>query len=109
MNPRSTIQDEEDKEEWKTQTLNPHDDDETSLLMAFINDEGEEIWINQKATLSTDMAIEELKKQKEKTPEEMIPPELMDYKDIFNKKAADRLPESKSYNQFERRLYTKGL
>jgi hypothetical protein len=60
-NPKMTIQ---DKEEWKTQTLNPSDNNETSLLMAFINDEGEEIWINQKATLSTDMAIEELKKQK---------------------------------------------
>ena len=40
----------QDKEEWKTQTLNPLDNNETSLSMAFINDEGEEIWINQKAT-----------------------------------------------------------
>src|ERR1700678_837991 len=44
-NQKSTIQDEEDEEEWKTQTLNPLADDETSLLMAFINEGGEEIWI----------------------------------------------------------------
>jgi hypothetical protein len=46
MNLKLTVHDEEDEEEWKTQTLNPLDDNETSLLMAFINKEGEKIWIN---------------------------------------------------------------
>src|ERR1700678_4262166 len=68
--------------------------------MAFINenDEDQEIWINAKTNLAMDLAIEEAKKRKEKTLEEMIPEELADYKDVFDKKAANRFPESKPYD-----------
>ena len=68
--------------------------------MAFINenDEDQEIWINAKTNLAMDLAIEEAKKRKEKTLEEIIPEELADYKDVFDKKAANRFPESKPYD-----------
>jgi hypothetical protein len=44
-----------------------------------------------------DLEIEEAKKRKEKTIDEMIPEKLVDYKDV-DKKAANRFPESRSYD-----------
>jgi hypothetical protein len=92
------MEEENDVEEWKNQTLHLIDEDKNTLLMAFINDEDKEIWINMKMNLAMDMAIKEAKKQKEKMLDEMIPTELADYKDVFDKKARDRFPESQSYD-----------
>ena len=95
------MEEEYDEEEWKNQTLHPIDGNKNKLLMVFIvndNSEDQEIWINAKTNLAMDLAIEEAKKQKEKTLNEMIPEELADYKDVFDKKAADRFPESRSYD-----------
>ena len=54
----------------------------------------EELWINAKTNISQKLAIQETVDKKEKTLEEMVPPELLDYKDVFNKVTAERFPES---------------
>ena len=54
----------------------------------------EELWINTKTNVSQKLAIQETADKKEKTLEEMVPPELLDYKDIFDKVTAERFPES---------------
>ena len=52
------------------------------------------LWINAKTNISQQLAIQETADKKEKTLEEMVPPELLDYKDIFDKVTAERFPES---------------
>ena len=43
----------------------------------------EELWINAKTNILQKLAIQETVDKKEKTLEEMVPMELLDYKDIF--------------------------
>ena len=49
----------------------------------------EELWINAKTNISQKLAIQETVDKKEKTLEEMVPPELLNYKDIFEKVMAE--------------------
>ena len=49
----------------------------------------EELWINAKTNISKKLAIQETVDKKKKTLEEMVPPELLDYKDIFDKVMAE--------------------
>ena len=58
----------------------------------------EELWINVKMGVAQELAQKEAKKQKTKTLEEMIPLELMDYHDIFDKKKAEQFPESQPWD-----------
>ena len=58
----------------------------------------EELWINMKTNVSQKLAIHETVDKKEKTVEEMVPPELLDYKDVFDKVTAERFPESRPWD-----------
>ena len=58
----------------------------------------EELWINAKTNVLQKLAIQETTDKKEKTLEEMIPPELLDYKDAFDKVTAERFPESRPWD-----------
>ena len=58
----------------------------------------EELWINAKTNVSQKLAIQETADKKEKTLEEMVPPELLDYKDVFDKVTAERFPESRPWD-----------
>ena len=49
----------------------------------------EELWINNKTGVAQELAQKEAKKQKTKTLKEMIPLELMDYRNVFDKKKAE--------------------
>ena len=61
---KPSVEEEYDEEEWKTQTLHLIDENENTLLMAFINEdiENQEIWINEKMNLAMDLAIKEANK-----------------------------------------------
>ena len=54
----------------------------------------DEIWINAKTGISQTLAIQELADKKEKTLDEMLPAEVMDYKDVFDKQTAEHFLES---------------
>ena len=58
----------------------------------------EELWINTKTNISQKLAIQETADKKEKTLEEMVPPELLNYKDVFDKVTAERFPESRPWD-----------
>jgi hypothetical protein len=51
-----------------------------------------------KTNLAMDLAIEESTKKKERTLEEMIPQELRKYRSVFDKNAADRFPERRTWD-----------
>ena len=53
----------------------------------------DEIWINAKTGISQTLAIQESADKKEKTLDEMLPAEIMDYKDVFDKQMAERFLE----------------
>ena len=58
----------------------------------------EEIWINSKTGISQKLAIQESADKKEKTLNEMLPTEVLDYKDIFDKQTAECFPESRPWD-----------
>ena len=58
----------------------------------------EELWINAKTNISQKLAIQETVDKKEKTLEEMVPLELLNYKDVFDKVMAERFPESRPWD-----------
>ena len=58
----------------------------------------EELWINAKTNISQKLAIQETADKKEKTLEEMVPMELLNYKDIFDKVMVEWFPESQPWD-----------
>ena len=58
----------------------------------------EEIWINLKTRISQKLAIQESADKKEKTLDEMLPTEVLDYKDVFDKQTAERFPELRPWD-----------
>src|ERR1700678_2057877 len=62
------IEEVNDEEEFKTHTLNPLDKDDLSILIGLMDSmEPEEVWINARTNVATELAAEENKK-KEGTP-----------------------------------------
>ena len=69
------------------------------LLVSYIQqDNPEDIWIRAKTNLAMDLAIKESAKRKEQTLEEMVPKELIQYQSVFDKDAANRFPERRSWD-----------
>ena len=58
----------------------------------------DKIWINAKTGISQTLAIQESADKKEKTLDEMLPAEVMDYKDVFDKQTAERFLESRPWD-----------
>ena len=58
----------------------------------------EEIWINLKTGISQKLTIQESADKKEKTLNEMLPAEVLDYKDVFDKQTAEHFPESQPWD-----------
>ena len=58
----------------------------------------EELWINVKTGVAQELAQKEAEKQKTKTLKEMIPSELMNYRDVFDKKKAEQFPEPQPWD-----------
>src|SRR5271168_968695 len=79
------IEEVDDDEEFKTHTLNPLNKDDLSRLIGLMDSmEPEEIWINARTNVATELAAEENKK-KEGTPiEKLVPEEYHEYLDVFD-------------------------
>ena len=75
------------------------DEQEDDLFISYIKQENpNEIWIKAKTNLAMDLAIEESAKRKEQTLDEMIPQELMIYRSVFDKVAANRFPDRRPWD-----------
>lgn len=59
---------------------------------------GQQAWIRAKINLAMEMAQKEHAKQKARTFDEMVPSAYHAYKDVFEKKASERFPESRPYD-----------
>jgi hypothetical protein len=93
------IEEVDNEEEFKTHTLNPLDKDNLSLLIGLMDSmEPEEVWINARTNIATELAAEENKK-KEGTPiEKLVPEEYHEYLDVFDEEKANRFPEERSWD-----------
>src|ERR1700678_4264630 len=103
-NPKSEyrsafIEEVNDEEEFKTHTLTPLDKDDLSILIGLMDSmEPEEVWINARTNVATELAAEENKK-KEGTPiEKLVPEEYHEYLDVFDEEKANRFPEERSWD-----------
>src|SRR5271155_3002076 len=68
------IEEVDDEEEFKTHTLNPLDKNDLSMLIGLMDSmEPEEVWINARTNVATELVAEENKK-KEGTPIEKLVP-----------------------------------
>src|SRR5271156_5326227 len=110
--PKPTIEEIVDEDSHKNHTQNPLPSDETILLeVKTIELENEEeiiqtylqseniadLWIN-KTNVSTELAKKENEKKEKKTLEQMVPPQLIEYKAIFDEGEATRFPESRLWD-----------
>ena len=79
------IEEVDDKEEFKTHTLNPLDKNNLSILIGLMDSmEPEAVWINARTNIATELAAEENKK-KEGTPiEKLVPEEYYEYLAVFD-------------------------
>src|SRR5277367_4402951 len=110
--PKPTIEDEIDEETHKNHTQNPlpydevtllqaietETDDEDELLIAYVqNKNTADLWVN-KTNIATELAKKDAEKKETKTLEEMVPPELMKYKAVFDEVEASIFPESRPWD-----------
>ena len=93
---KTSIVEEDDKEEQKNRTLIPiKDEDETEIMLKLLDTmEPDEIWINYKTNISMELAIKENEKKEDKSVKEIVPREYHDYLDVFNEDKANHFPDS---------------
>ena len=95
-----------DRERWAKKMLKKEPplkkrDEETPIAIVATMEQminKEELWINVKTGVAQELAQKEAEKQKTKTLKEMIPSELMNYCDVFDKKKAEWFPEPRAWN-----------
>ena len=92
------IVEEEDKDALLNQTQLTLDDDDTAIIAFITGQPDNKLWINAKANVSTALASEQNLKKEEKTLDEMLPPELIDYRHVFDKTTVEHFPESRSWD-----------
>src|SRR5271163_1398017 len=100
--PKSSMEEEEDQEQWKTRTLNPiNEEDDNEIVVSYLEEiKDDELWINAKMNIAVELAIKENEKggKKEISMEELVPEDLHDFLDVFNEKQADRFPDSRPWD-----------
>ena len=93
------IEEVDDEEEFKTHTLNPLDKDDLSILIGLMDSmEPEEVWINARTNVATELAAEENKKKEGIPIEKLVPEEYHEYLDVFDEEKANRFPEERSWD-----------
>ena len=98
-NPKASLEEEDDEDEWKNRTINRLNEDETSILLATLMGQTKtDIWINAKTNLAMDMAIKANLKKKEVPVKELVPPEYHEFLDVFDEEKANRFPESRKWD-----------
>jgi hypothetical protein len=90
------IEEVDDEEEFKTHTLTL-DKDGLSILIGLIDSmEPEEVWINARTNIATELAVKENKKKEGIPTEKLVPEKYHKYLDIFNEEKANQFPEERS-------------
>ena len=90
------VEEETDQEHWKNHIINPIeelDDEEigNTVLISYIEEMKTKVWINAKGNMATELAIKENEKKAELTNEELVPDDLHEFLDVFDKNKAKNL------------------
>ena len=94
-----TISEEDDKEEYLNSTQNPLDESDLATLISSITGEMDnDIWINAKMSMATEIQAELNRKKKDLPLEKQIPKEFHDFLDIFSEEKVARFPESRPWD-----------
>ena len=93
------VEEETNQEDWKNHTINlteELDDEEigNEVLISHIEEIKMKVWINAKGNMATELAIKENEKKAELTNEELIPEDLHEFLDVFDKNKANQFPKS---------------
>src|ERR1700678_3412956 len=93
------IEEVDDEEEFKTHTLNPLNKDDLSILIGLMDSmEPEEVWINARMNVATELAAEENKKKEGIPIKKLVPEEYHEYLDVFDEEKENRFPEERSWD-----------
>ena len=88
------MEEEDDEEEWKMQTINLIDQNDNNILISYLEEiKEEELWINAKTNVAMELAIKENKKKPDTSAKELVPENLHNFLDVFNEEQAGRLPK----------------
>jgi hypothetical protein len=88
----------ENKDNKQDRTQYPLIENETDLVMNFIAQEQQEIWINTKTSNSIEFHLTHNEKKTNLTLEQQVPTEYHDYLDVFNEKKAGQFPEPRTWD-----------
>ena len=97
------VKEETDQENWKNHTINPIeelDDEEigNALLISYIEEMKTKVWINAKGNMAMELATKENKKKAKLTNEALVPEDLHEFLDVFDKNKANQFPESNMWD-----------
>ena len=76
----------------------PNKDHIIASLRLEVKNPVKQLWINSKTNISMKLAQNENAKKEERSVKEMVPTELHDYLDVFDKETAARFPESRPWD-----------
>ena len=97
--PKPLVEEETDQEDWRNNTINPIeelDNEEigNAVLISYIEEMKTKVWINAKGNMAMELAIKENEKKAKLTNEELVPEDLHEFLDVFDKNKANQYPES---------------
>jgi hypothetical protein len=91
------IEEVDDEEEFQTHTLNSLNKDDLLILIGLMDSmEPEEVWINARTNVATELAVEGNKKKEGIPIEKLVPEEYHEYLDKFNEEKVNWFPEERS-------------
>ena len=65
---------------------------ENAVLISYIEEIKTKVWINVKGNMATELVIKENKKKVELTNEKLVPEDLHEFLDVFDKNKANQFP-----------------
>ena len=65
-----------------------------TVLISYIEEMKTKVWINAKGNMAMKLAIKENKKKVKLTNEELVPEDLHEFLDVFDKNKANQFPKS---------------
>ena len=99
LTPKPLVEEGTHQEDWKSHTINPIeelDNEEigNAVLIPHIEEMKTKVWTNAKENMATELAIKENKKKAKLINEELVPDDLHEFLDVFDKNKANWFPES---------------
>ena len=94
LTSKPLVEEETNQENWKNHTINlieELDNEEigNAVLISYIEEMKTKVWINAKGNMAMELAIKENEKKAELTNEQLVPEDLHEFLDIFDKNKAN--------------------